>query len=354
MRGFLNPMARSLAHIKQVMGWPDAGGDPALGWPDASTSPAGIIRLHLIHSTPATRMNAAEDLAQPDTPAESDLSAWAAERLSDLMSRHGVLPRNQAALLSQVCGISISQARRKLRGAVWLFDEVLVMTRHFGVSLNEVFMHPDSGLSQGSGQAGHFLADGQQLPCELWPGALLQPDQAQPSLAACHDDQGWWVAAPAQLNARARGGSRYAVDRVVIAPEPKAQTRVAVLDDDVGAADALCDWFNASGYQAQPFYSARQMQDAQLDSFDAFVVDLMLAAGQTSHALIEQIRLAHPRAPILLLTGRLRTGEASEADLATMLRTLGVTFFEKPVRPAVLTAAIQSHIERETPMRAHG
>jgi len=48
----------------------------------------------------------------------------------------------------------------------------------------------------------------------------------------------------------------------------------------------------------------------------------------------------------VLLTGQLRDGTASEATLATILRTQGVTFFEKPVRPAVLTAAIQSSLDR--------
>jgi hypothetical protein len=48
----------------------------------------------------------------------------------------------------------------------------------------------------------------------------------------------------------------------------------------------------------------------------------------------------------VLLTGQLRDGQATEADLTTMLRTQGVTFFEKPVRPAVLTATIQSKLDR--------
>jgi CheY-like chemotaxis protein len=83
-----------------------------------------------------------------------------------------------------------------------------------------------------------------------------------------------------------------------------------------------------------------------LTEHDAYVVDLILAGGQTSQALVEQIRIAQPQAPIVLLTGQLRDGTASEATLATILRTQGVTFFEKPVRPAVLTAAIQSSLDR--------
>lgn len=282
----------------------------------------------------------------------------AAECLSALMERHGVPARQQAAAVAQITAISISQARRKLRGAVWLFGEVLAITQHFGESLDQVFAStfsrsgpPSPALTSPvptATQAAQFLVDGQALPCEVRLGAQITV--GAPSgvvLAAAHDAQGWWVASPAALQARGLQGPHYLVAQVAMTQDSQAKpTRIAVVDDDLASAEALGDWFNETGYRADSFTSAAQLLGTPLADYDAFVVDLILGVGQTSHALVEQIRAARPQAPIVLLTGQLRGGVATEADLTTLLRTQGVAFFEKPVRPAVLTATIQSKLDR--------
>lgn len=78
----------------------------------------------------------------------------------------------------------------------------------------------------------------------------------------------------------------------------------------------------------------------------------MLAGGDSSQAIIKRIRQTLPDAPIVLLTGKLRDGQASEADLTTMLRTSNVTFFEKPVRPSVLAATIEKELDQVVSRRA--
>jgi CheY-like chemotaxis protein len=286
-------------------------------------------------------------------------SALAADCLSALMERHGVPARQQAATLSQITDISISQARRKLRGAVWLFGEVLAVTQHFGESLDQVFgqqaLRPqpalpalDSSLGSTANQAAQFLLDGQELPCQVRLGAQIRPGApgALP-LAAAHGARGWWVGSQTVLRNRGLHGPHYLVAQVSLTQANQAKPpRIAVVDDDLASAEALGDWFNETGYQADAFTSAAQLLGMPLSDYDAFVVDLILGVGQTAHALVEQIRAARPMAPIVLLTGQLRDGAATEADLTTLLRTQGVAFFEKPVRPAVLTATIQSKLDR--------
>ncbi|RZL00332.1 MAG: response regulator [Rubrivivax sp.] len=286
-------------------------------------------------------------------------SSLAAEGLSALMERHGIPARQQAAALTQITDISISQARRKLRGAVWLFDEVLAVTQHFGESLDQVFDHQAAralpitspaldSLGSAATHAAHFLVDGQALPCQVRLGAQIRsgaPDAV--ALSAAHDAHGWWVGSQAALQARGCRGPRYRVAQVSLTQDDQAKpTRIAVVDDDLASAEALGDWFNETGYRADAFTSAAQLLGTPLSDYDAFVVDLILGVGQTAHALVEQIRAARPVAPIVLLTGQLRDGAATEADLTTLLRTQGVAFFEKPVRPAVLTATIQSKLDR--------
>ncbi len=285
-------------------------------------------------------------------------SAVAAECLSALMERHGVPTRQQAATLAQITAISISQARRKLRGAVWLFGEVLAVAQHFGESLDKVFAsegprsRPPSPVLTSpdptANQAAQFLVDGQALPCQVRLGAQIAASaSSRVVLAAAHDAQGWWVASPAGLRHRGLHEPHYLVAQVLVTQDSHAKpTRIAVVDDDLASADALADWFNETGYRADSFTSAAQLLGTSLADYDAFVVDLILGAGQTSHALVEHIRAARPEAPIVLLTGQLRGGAATEADLTSLLRTQGVAFFEKPVRPAVLTATIQSKLDR--------
>jgi CheY-like chemotaxis protein len=310
----------------------------------------------------------------PHEPSDADehghpadaLSAWTSARLTSLMTRHGVASRHQATLIAQICAISVSQARRKLRGAVWLFNEVIAVCRHFGESLDAVFTpealrgHPsENSLAHAAALTTYpavLLLDERRVDCDIQLGAILTASHAAESLSlvATHlPSEGWLVASPSCMLRQAHTGPQYAVQHLQIRTRQEhARARIAVLDDDAGSAGALTDWFNELGYRAQAFTHAAQLLATSLTAHDAYVIDLILAGGQTSQAVVEQIRLAQPDAPIVLLTGQLRDGTASEATLSTILRTQGVTFFEKPVRPAVLTAAIQSGLDRLA--TAHG
>jgi CheY-like chemotaxis protein len=289
---------------------------------------------------------------------------WASACLSALMDRHGISARHQAAEIAQICAISVSQARRKLRGAVWLFDEVVALCQHFGESLDTVFA-AQAGAHQPAAPAPQraastypatLLIDPQQLPCDIQLGPLCtgSPDGGAGGLVACHHaGQGWLVSSGQNLLRLGHPGPYYGVTQLQLRSRiTQARARIAVLDDDVGSATALTDWFNEVGYEAQAFHRQEDLLAQPLTRHDAYVVDLILEGGTTSQGLVERIRQVQPEAPIVLLTGQLKDGTASEATLATILRTQGVTFFEKPVRPAVLTAAIQSSLDRLGPHHA--
>ncbi|TDP81593.1 response regulator receiver domain-containing protein [Aquabacterium commune] len=318
------------------------------------------------NSVTLSRMDAS---TYPDKQPQADeLSAgWMAGCVSDLLGRHGVSPRHQATEIAQICAISISQARRKLRGAVWLFGEILALCRHYGESLDAVFAQHavlgalpfGAGVGVGAasgggdfraGQPALLLADALELPCTIHLGAQCTPSATDTQeLLATHLGQSWVVGSAARVLALNPAGACYRIEQLQLeSPDDQPRLRIAVLDDDPCAAQTLVDWFHEMGFDAEPFTSADALlQPLQAGShFDAYVVDLILSGGQTSQSVVEEIRRRQAQVPIILLTGQLRDGTASEATLATMLRTQGVTFFEKPVRPAVLTAAIQSSLDR--------
>lgn len=291
--------------------------------------------------------------------------SWASACLSALLERHGVPSRHQATEIAHICAISISQARRKLRGAVWLFDEVQTICQHFGESLDTVFgssalqtssTNSPASIARSNTYPATLLIDGQKMACDIQLGPLCASTQEAScqGLVAFHDQQeGWQVGSILRMQQGGYCGAHYAVEQLQLR-NPVAQTRprIAVLDDDIGSAGALADWFNEVGYEAHAYTSTAALLARPLSEHDAFVVDLILGGGQTSQSIVERIRKEQPEAPIVLLTGQLKDGTASEATLATILRTQGVTFFEKPVRPAVLTAAIQSSLDRLAPHHA--
>ena len=305
-------------------------------------------------------MNELPDNPETDTAGTADaLSSWVTERLVGLMAKHGVRVRQQANLLSELCGLSPSQARRKLRGAMWSFGEVLTVTRRFGASLDQVFADsPDDGVahtvnaadaspaSPATLQDATFVMGALTVPCRVRLGALVVGAADENALLTTQNDTGWYVGTRKQLDRHCANDQCYQADQVLLMPEPtKPRIRIAILDDDIGTTETLGDWFDATGYAAKAFTTCDQLLASRIESHDAFIVDFMLAGGDSSQAIIKRIRQTLPEAPIVLLTGKLRSGQASEADLTTLLRTLNVTFFEKPVRPSVLAATIEKELD---------
>ena len=284
-------------------------------------------------------------------------SAWVAQRLSGLMAANDVPARQQAGLLSELCGLSLSQARRKLHGAVWSFGEVQAVVQRFGASLDEVFpsVAGDDGQQISLAteayavdqQDANFLMGAWSLPCRVRIGARVGASLGERELLTAVGDSGWVVGTAQQFAGRALKPPFFLAKQVLLLPtSSQPSIRVAILDDDAGTAESLAEWFNASGYVAQAYTSGEQLLASGIDDYAAFIVDFMLAGGESSQAIIRALRDAQPSAPILLLTGKLRSGQASEAELVALLRTLNVAFFEKPVRPSVLAATIESELDQ--------
>ena len=284
-------------------------------------------------------------------------SLWVTERLSGLMTANDVPPRRQAGLLCELCGLSPSQARRKLHGAAWSFSEVLAVVRHFGASLDELFALAAPLDDEAPGlatevhwvtqQDASFLIGVWSVPCRVHIGARVVGRPGERELLTAAGEGGWFVGSEQQLAGRELKPPYFMARQVLLLPvEGQATIRVAILDDDPATAESLADWFNASGYAASAFTSADALLASAVDGYAAFIVDFMLGGGDSAPATIRRLRELLPTAPIVLLSGKLRSGQASEADLIALLRTLNVSFFEKPVRPSVLAASIENELDR--------
>lgn len=260
--------------------------------------------------------------------------------ISQMMHRHGVEERAQAAVLGRLLDLSALQARRKLQGTVsWSFEEVLATVNHFGESIDSVIAQVGGDAHRG-GETATLIIGAETLPCHMWVGPSLSVHEG-PGLVAVKENDAWQVSTHSAFNARDLTSPRYGVDRLEVIAPSIANVRVAILDDDPALAIGFRDWFEAVGYHAQAFTSEDELAE-KIENFDAFIIDLILGEGRTCRPLVEKIRQIHPNAPVLLLTGMLDSGAASSEEEATLVRVLKVQVNRKPTSARSLANAIQA------------
>ena len=75
-------------------------------------------------------------------------------------------------------------------------------------------------------------------------------------------------------------------------------------------------------------------------NFEGFVVDWLLG-DTTAKDLLSKIRARVPSGPVVVLTGQIATGLATEAELAMVGASYRALLFEKPTRPLTIFNALQ-------------
>jgi DNA-binding response OmpR family regulator len=118
---------------------------------------------------------------------------------------------------------------------------------------------------------------------------------------------------------------------------------VAVLDDDEGSADNLCEYLNETGFHAEAFYDIDTLSQVLSEKpFDAYVIDWLIGS-KTAESLIKLIRSSETQnleAPIFLLTGEITTGRAHESEVARIIIDYNVSLHEKPTRLPIIAAKL--------------
>jgi FixJ family two-component response regulator len=124
---------------------------------------------------------------------------------------------------------------------------------------------------------------------------------------------------------------------------------VAVLDDDSDSAQSIVDFLGAKGMDAQPFNCAVELLAAmESEPFEGFVVDWLLG-DTTAKELLSKIRARVPSGPVVILTGQIATGIATEEELAMVGASYRALLFEKPTRPLTIFNALQVGFTPEAP-----
>ncbi len=274
-------------------------------------------------------------------------SASVAERVRELMSRHGIGKRQQTTELCRILELSFSQGHRKLRGnSPWTLAQVKKVAEAFGEPAAQLFGAQllDPGMVGATAQEAVFSVSAVELACTAWVGAPLEAG-SRPEFVA-YEKQGQWRVVR-------HDGSHYQnpheVHKIEIYPR-RAETDkplIAVVDDDHASADNLRDYLEHSGYAAQAIYGLAAFSEAlQNQVFDGVVID-WLFGNQTSADAIRAVRASeNPDAPLFVLTGELLTGKASESEISQVVRRYNVACYEKPARMAILVADLSKRLNR--------
>jgi len=249
-----------------------------------------------------------------------------------LMERHGLPKYRQSAWLADAIGLSYAQAHRRMNGtSPWSLEDLAQVAGLFGESLADLV---SLGLPQSSVPAVMNLGSA-RVACQLWLGETL--DKPTPgSVVAVRTSDGW-AAVPAT---EATEGVVYKIERIEARPTAVARRVIAVLDDDQDLTDSICAHFQASGYDARPFYrTADLLAAAAAQQYDAYIIDWIVGEKSTIK-LIGSLRAKDATCPIVVLTAQVLSGVVDEADIADAVKRYGLVFSEKPVRTSILAATL--------------
>lgn len=268
----------------------------------------------------------------PDGMPGSETPPLAVACVRALMERHGLPKYRQSAWLADATGLSYSQAHRRMTGASpWSLEDLARVAALFGESLSDLV----SGAQPQASVSGVMNVGAARLPCQLWLGEPISQPRPD-SLIAVKTSSGW----SAVVASEATEGVAYRIERLEARPVAAARKVIAVLDDDQDLTNSIVAHFEASGYDARPFYkTADLLASAAAQRFDGYVVDWIV--GETSVLkLIASLREQDAQCPIVVLTAQVVSGVVDEADIADAVKRYDLVFSEKPVRTSILEATL--------------
>ena len=285
-----------------------------------------------------------DDIAQTRPPVEAEASTEPAISLSvrRFLLSHGVKEHNHASEIARIINVDRSQSYRRLKGDVsWSHTDLRAVAHHFGAPDDHLLPRDDlARYAHAAGEAVPAVIRVPNLPPTglLVPGAELAPGDSS-DLVALRNGSTWEV----HVNGdEPFGARRHAIEALTIRSHP--HLRVALLEDDTRAAEALVEAFRPLGIVATPYADAASLEDAIAQRrFDAYVLDWLLTDG-TAAGIVEEIRRHNAHIPILVVTGALMANSAMEQSLLELSAQWNFSTLDKPVRPMNLANALKQMV----------
>jgi CheY-like chemotaxis protein len=281
--------------------------------------------------------------SEPDTHADHPAEPAASAAVRRFLVARGVREHNHASEIARIINVDRSQSYRRLKGDVaWSHTDLRTIAQHFGAAPEHLL--PRDEHARGPSVAGPSVGDAVPATirvANLPPAGLLvlgaelgADDRCE--LVAVKMGNGWeiWIDGDEPAGAR-----RHAIDALTVRSQPLL--RVALLEDDTRAAEALVEAFRPLGIIATPFADGPSLLRAMAQRrFDAYVLDWLLHEG-TAAPVVAQIRQQRAHIPIVVVTGALAGDAEMEKSLLDLSAQWSFSTLDKPVRPMNLANALK-------------
>jgi len=124
--------------------------------------------------------------------------------------------------------------------------------------------------------------------------------------------------------------------------------KIAVLDDDIGQTDLLCQVLTSSGHICHPVQSGREMvEQLQRESYDMLIIDWQIPDASGPEVLTWARQNMPAEVPVLFITSR-----SGEDDIVAA-KSLGADdYMIKPLRRGEMVARVQALLRRAYPIQS--
>jgi len=111
---------------------------------------------------------------------------------------------------------------------------------------------------------------------------------------------------------------------------------IHIVEDDAAVRDSLELFLESNGFAVKTFGSGRELLDAGAAQCSCLILDINLP-GESGFEVLERLRRNGLHAPAIFMSGR-----AGPEARARAKRANATAFFDKPVPPNELLAAVRS------------
>ena len=277
-----------------------------------------------------------------------DFKPYFLSRLTQLLESRGIVERERTLWLKTLLEVDLSSANRKLKGGIaFNIEELAKVARAMNCSSDYLLgLKDESSAISLPGLSFHGLGVRTTLDCDRLPAqdamavsARRHGDEERALIAWISRNEnalnaqtvawktpgsgGWKLGERADAPADASLHRVYA--QLELDPAISAY-RIAVLDDRAETAEVMQGFLEQAGYIADTYIRVDDLARAlRQGRYDAFVLDWSMGRGETTEALMEDIRQSHAAdTPIILITG-----EASELEIERAIDRHGVRYFQK-------------------------
>lgn len=297
---------------------------------------------------PKTQEPVTSSTSRPGDPASRSPLAPAVRRTLERLVR-GPDVRSVVAWLRDTLQMSHTVAWRKLAGqAAFTDDDLARIALRLRMPLSQLLL--ELVLSDEDHRSASVPVAGSELPGSVRLGERVRAVRGQ--CVAVQREGAWRVLDGSEVRA---GEEAFRVLGLIARAGP-ARPRIALLDDEADITALAADLLAELGFDADCFATAAEMRQALATRhYDALVVDWFLSGGETSEALIREVResqqvLNGALMPIFIITGQLATrGELAISALGEIVAAYQCKPREKPVRWGLLAAELSTELRGALP-----